>query len=253
MENKNNRGNGIFLGVIGVATLIVAIIGATFAYFSASTNSANNAITVNSTTVSLDFDDTVNKNLKTNLIPAVEGIATYGAISKTYLANEDEEQCIDDNGNEICSVYEFTIGNPSTTVTQDLTVSLVVQTNSFGNLKYKIYEGTTDARDGVTQLDVSDDITPVVEATEFGAANSTTKIDELSISYAPNTTHTYTMIIWIDETGGDQTNDSATDGTTGDAGRGFSAGLVITSGSGAGVTGVIGASGIEPPTNNDET
>ena len=35
MENKN--GQGIFYGVIGVATLIVAIIGATFAYFSAST------------------------------------------------------------------------------------------------------------------------------------------------------------------------------------------------------------------------
>ncbi len=34
MENKN--GQGIFYGVIGVATLVVAIIGATFAYFSAS-------------------------------------------------------------------------------------------------------------------------------------------------------------------------------------------------------------------------
>ena len=244
MENKNNRGNGIFLGVIGVATLIVAIIGATFAFFSASTNSANNAISVNSTTVSLDFDDTKNKNLKTNLIPAVEGIATYGAISKSYLATEGEEQCIDDNGNEICSVYEFTIGNPSTTVTQELKVDLVVQTNSFGNLKYKIYEGTTDVREGITQLDVSDAITPVVAATAFGAPSSTTTIDELSISYAPEETHTYTMIIWIDETGNDQTNDE--DGETGDAGKGFSAGLVITSGSGAGVTGIIGASGIEP-------
>ena len=36
MENKN--GQGIFYGVIGVATLVVAIIGATFAYFSASAN-----------------------------------------------------------------------------------------------------------------------------------------------------------------------------------------------------------------------
>ena len=37
MENKN--GKGIFYGVIGVATLIVAIIGATFAYFTATTAS----------------------------------------------------------------------------------------------------------------------------------------------------------------------------------------------------------------------
>ena len=37
MENKS--GQGIFYGVIGVATLVVAIIGATFAYFSASAQS----------------------------------------------------------------------------------------------------------------------------------------------------------------------------------------------------------------------
>ena len=39
MENKN--GQGIFYGVIGVATLVVAIIGATFAYFSASAQSTS--------------------------------------------------------------------------------------------------------------------------------------------------------------------------------------------------------------------
>lgn len=40
MENK--RGSEIFLGVVGVATLIVAIIGATFAFFSASISGDNN-------------------------------------------------------------------------------------------------------------------------------------------------------------------------------------------------------------------
>ena len=42
MENKN--GNGIFLGVVSVATLIVAIIGATFAYFSVSISSNEGAV-----------------------------------------------------------------------------------------------------------------------------------------------------------------------------------------------------------------
>jgi len=41
MENKN--GQGIFYGVIGVATLVVAIIGATFAYFSASVSAGDGA------------------------------------------------------------------------------------------------------------------------------------------------------------------------------------------------------------------
>ena len=42
MENK--KGSGIFLGVVSVATLVVAIIGATFAYFSASVSSNEGAI-----------------------------------------------------------------------------------------------------------------------------------------------------------------------------------------------------------------
>ena len=47
MENKN--GQGIFYGVIGVATLVVAIIGATFAYFSAS--ASTNASDIQGTTL----------------------------------------------------------------------------------------------------------------------------------------------------------------------------------------------------------
>ena len=40
-EQKNNNGRGIFYGVIGVATLVVAIIGATFAYFTATATNNN--------------------------------------------------------------------------------------------------------------------------------------------------------------------------------------------------------------------
>ena len=36
MEENNRKGTGVFYAVVGVATLVVAIIGATFAYFSAS-------------------------------------------------------------------------------------------------------------------------------------------------------------------------------------------------------------------------
>ena len=45
MENRNENGRGIFYGVIGVATLVVAMIGATFAYFSAEATTGNSAMT----------------------------------------------------------------------------------------------------------------------------------------------------------------------------------------------------------------
>ena len=42
-----------------------------------------------------------------------------------YDVENGGERCIDQNGNEICAIYEFTIGNPSFTTQQNL----------FGNIK----------------------------------------------------------------------------------------------------------------------
>ncbi|MEG1015863.1 MAG: hypothetical protein RSB00_01435 [Bacilli bacterium] len=57
---ENNKGQTIFLSVIGVATLLVAIIGATFAYFTASVagNDKASSILVNTATIaSINFQD----------------------------------------------------------------------------------------------------------------------------------------------------------------------------------------------------
>ena len=247
MENK--KGSSIFLGVIGVATLIVAIIGATFAYFSAQTNSDADAIDVGSTEVSLDYNDEINTLLKTNLVPAKEIIASYGGLNSTYIA-QSGKQCVDDNGNDICSLYEFTIINP-TNANQDITVSLDVVNNGFEHLKYKIYEGTTkvvaDSDQGdqyttplVYNLNAnqtaeaeSGNSTAIVTDT-FGGNGSKTKLSALSGVLAGNTSKTYTMLIWIDE---------INDKQPGDAGKALTAGLSVTTGNGTGVTGVIGTVG----------
>ena len=106
MEQKNN-GRGIFYGVIGVATLVVAIIGATFAYFTA-TAQDNNTITGNMATVKLNLavekvtDVDVTKG---GLIPMSNGMVE-SAVSKN-------EVCVDDNGNAVCQIYKVTITNNS--------------------------------------------------------------------------------------------------------------------------------------------
>lgn len=240
MENKNN-GSSIFLGVIGVATLVVAIIGATFAYFSAATNSTANAIATSSTTLGLNLVDNVGTNLKTNLIPATESIATYGALSKTYLGTAGKEQCVDDNGNEICSIYQFTITNPSTTTAQALTFTMNIQTNSFANLKYKIYEGTS----GVSGT-LDNDSTAVISAATLptitessSASEKTIALTALNDTYAPEASKTYTIVIWINELGTGESGNQ----TSVDAGKAFAAGLNISSGNGSGVTGVISTAG----------
>ena len=76
--NNNNNGKGIFYGVIGVATLVVAIIGATFAYFAASASSANNAVSAASSTVSALQLNEVKDGIKDNLIP-IDAVGKYKA------------------------------------------------------------------------------------------------------------------------------------------------------------------------------
>ena len=265
MENK--KGNGIFLGVIGVATLIVAIIGATFAYFSASTSSADNAIRVNSTKLSLGYSDDTSQ-LKTNLIPATDEIAKFGATDTAHINSKGA--CIDDNGNEVCGVYDFFVGNPSGTTAQKIYANITVVTNEFTNLYFTILdeEGTavipatsfkfdsdntnktegeakkTNANGTVTYTEKEGKAvlelnaltqTLLASPTEVAADNKNDASKyTLKESGTDKNFRKYKVIIWIRESGKDQ--------TTADAGQAFSAGINITTGgSGTGVTGVIAA------------
>lgn len=139
MENNNNNGRGIFYGVIGVATLVVTIIGATFAYFSASINSTNNAIRTQATNVSLGLTQNVT-GIKTNIVPVDETTAQFakGGYIGDAVSSPGEGQpntpkalnCVDDDGNEFCSVYQFTITNTST-VAQTVYATMTVTKNEF--------------------------------------------------------------------------------------------------------------------------
>ena len=207
-ERKNNR--GVFYAVMGVATLVITLIGATFAYFVATTNSAVNAISTGSTTVSLSFDDNtitstkvettagsskalhvvqdkdgaqLTTGIKASLIP-VDTICTTAEATMTdgrkctegngktlnvfakgkytdtlatdyRYAGAGQYDCRDANGNNICSVYSFTVTNPAN-VSQTIYPTFKVKTNGFGNLKYAVFKGTPAQVDASTnQWDVN--------------------------------------------------------------------------------------------------
>ena len=111
MEQRKN-GRGIFYGVIGVATLVVAIIGATFAYFTASASN-NNVITGDMATVKLALsvrqvkaDEGVVEDTA-GIIPMSNGMVQPAVEGNGGLA------CKDDNGNAVCQIYEITLDNSS--------------------------------------------------------------------------------------------------------------------------------------------
>ena len=132
---ENRKGNGIFLGIVSVATLIVAIIGATFAYFSASTESNTNAVglTAYEFNLSLSVRQVYlkganaivplkpNEKVKTNDNKflkygtdgklAVTETETEGINYLQYAVNGAEDICVDSNGLQVCAIYEVTVYN----------------------------------------------------------------------------------------------------------------------------------------------
>ena len=76
MDENNRKGSGVFYAVVGVATLVVAIIGATFAYFSATAEVGGEQIKGNT------------ENLKGALSVKV---------SKVNLGTNEERQVASDN------------------------------------------------------------------------------------------------------------------------------------------------------------
>ena len=117
-NEKHNNGRGIFYGVIGVATLVVAIIGATFAYFTASQSSNAGDITGNAASVSfglkVEREETTDQT-NGGLIPMsnsmVESAVNLGG--KPGGKGASNVACVDDNGNSVCQIYKVTVTNTS--------------------------------------------------------------------------------------------------------------------------------------------
>lgn len=127
MENKN--GQGVFLGVVAVATLVVAIIGATFAYFSATVNSAEGDVNL----TAYDFDveiysiEKVAPELETGIIPLFTN-----HLSNALAGYEDYGRCIDKNHKQVCVIYKATLQNHSTTTGGVNFTSTVLKTTTNG-------------------------------------------------------------------------------------------------------------------------
>ena len=275
MDSNNNNGRGIFYGVIGVATLVVAIIGATFAYFSASIT-RNGITNVKATTLSLEIEGE-KSNFKTDLIP-VETDGSNGAIFGRYIGlagadgNSERKACKDDVGNSICSVYQFTVKNPNPTTAQTVVGSMKVSQNTFKHLYYAVFKGDDktiptekyNLINGAASATVHSGAGPqgtgagqepsavgtlvvpkthIVATADQSSAPAGTGRDgvynwsnTLETLAANGGNTTYTVVIWLEESGSDQ--------TTEDAGMSFAAGVTFTSNTGAGgVTGVITSAG----------
>ena len=175
-----NNGNGVnnktntFNLVIGIATLLIAILGATFAYFSATARSKENDVTVKSAYVSIEYTGGTEISAS-NLIPSKQEIALnhykkptvpfdpgetgYTPVDDLYKTEQLDRRCVDSKGKQVCYVYQFSImSDGPINETTDIIAYVRVNQNEFDNLSYLLYEVEfeMDEDDSVVEDEESD-------------------------------------------------------------------------------------------------
>lgn len=158
-EEKANNKRNVFNIIIGIATLLIALLGATFAYFSATARSKDDDVNVKSAYVSISFDGGTEIKAS-HLIPATETVAINKFMkSVTSIGTEDDEslefiseddytndlarRCVDALGREVCYVYRFSIDSDGEAGGYTgIAGGIKVNKNDFTNLSYILYEVT---------------------------------------------------------------------------------------------------------------
>lgn len=141
---NDSKGRDIFYGVVAIATLIVAIVGATLAYFSVTASSNEGAVNATAAIVSIEYNDGQQVTAQADeLIPATLDVVKQVYESKvSTLTSEDlttENACIDRNDRQVCSAYRFTVRSD---VERTITATLNNEHNGFTYLSYAVYDIT---------------------------------------------------------------------------------------------------------------
>lgn len=198
---KNNNNKGLLFSVVGVLTLIVAIVGATYAYFQAT---ASNANTISGSAATSGLTLTITEEI----VPTGDLIPQLGsAINSAAAAN-----CVDGSSNAICQVYSITVNNTGSSAVKVNGTITFDGISSMGNLKWATSASKTSGY-----------------STTGTTASTSSAVLESNISIAASSSSSKLyLIVWINETGSAQ-SDSGT----------FTATVTYNSSNGTGVTSTI--------------
>lgn len=256
--NQDN-GKGIIFGVLGILTLIIAIMGASLAYFTATAKGTPDEVTVQATTVAISY--TQGQNLVAeDLIPAEFSVVDWAY--KRGVVQEDgldvDKQCIDNQGYKVCGVYRFEVSNEYGTKDATIEGTITTETNveeneeqkEFENLMYTVYEVTKEESGNVisrTEINSGNH-------TKFGkvAGTSTTQLFNRSLTGGESLTANqvsvpagqkkyYEVLIWLNEVSENVSTDDGSGAQDFEQGLKYKGTLSIKlSGVGDKITGEIG-------------
>lgn len=184
---ENRKGTGVFYAVVGVATLVVAIIGATFAYFSASaTNDTDvKGSTASGASLAIAVTKVSDEANAKNMIPMLSTDLQKG------VTGTSSKSCIDANGNTVCQVYKVTVTNGSA----DIGINVKGTMNLTSNAKNMKWQVLTDAT--------------TVDTKATAVAQGTEGVIVANQALTASGTHDFYLVIWLDETNKPQDTDDA--------------------------------------------
>lgn len=213
MEREDKR--GVFFGVIGVLTLIVAIIGASFAYFSINASSKQDAVNVSAASVKIVYTEGENIAIE-NLIPSTRETAvktlTRGLAGTTHEVGGSQvpyTTCKDDNNYTTCGYYDFSLTNNSENAVKVKAYVTPTQLTEgqigFSNLNFILYDrtsasGDSDLGDEVFTGQVpynADDKTYNVSGFSLLGTDMNTTVDLAGGGASKN----YRLFVWLNEAG----------------------------------------------------
>ncbi|MGM9848334.1 MAG: hypothetical protein ACI312_01110 [Bacilli bacterium] len=190
---ENNRGKGLFYGVIGVATLIVAIIGATFAWFTATANGNTNTV-VKTGTLSIEY--------------VSSGEGANDVVDASNLKPATTEQVLAAYKRGDCK-----FANEEAGATETICAFAKVNVKNTGSLYANI-----DAHFNITKNEYVDNklmysVFTIEPETLTGNAVGSTVALPSAQALAPQATSSFTVLLWLDENAvnsGDNDNSNKT-------------------------------------------
>lgn len=224
MEENNRKGTGVFYAVVGVATLVVAIIGATFAYFSAQAT-AETKVEGNTLDIGGSFAVNVTKLSKDggkassdNLVPAKFGdnvtlTKDNAAAAVTSALTNKCEQADEHGGYTGCHIWKVTATTGQDLAAASLTLNITAPKGD--NWSYVVFKNTTDltalnGTPGTVSLSASPNA--VGKFTTSGTSVDMHNGAAMSKAEGAGVSETYYIMVYLQNTTGSQ-NQGATDET----------------------------------------
>lgn len=191
---KKKHIKSILLATFLVLIICAVVFGTTFAFFSASSDSNN----IVGSTYNANFGVEVYEIKKsTSLMPVNDNLIT-NLISKT------NNQCVDNNGQEVCSLYKLDVINSGEELELHGFIRTSNSTYTSNNLKFMVYtkngNSYTPATDALTITHNSGD-------TMYFKNNNSNYITNINDGRVSTQTISYYIVFWISEINESQNDD----------------------------------------------